>query len=118
MDELESLINPICKQYPNLENEDLIGFLHGPDQARAYAIHRELMEILSVPLVTRDRQRWHEAVENEILYQLPRGSTTVNKIVAAVLSRNPAYPLDPVYRYAEYVLEGGSIFGDDLETGD
>jgi hypothetical protein len=111
------MINPIRAQYPDLETEKLIGFLRGPDQARAYAIDQELREIACVPLVTRDRQKWHEAVENEILSQLPRGSTSVNKIVAAVLSRDPAYPPGPVRRYVEYILEI-PILGGYLETGD
>jgi hypothetical protein len=51
--------------------------------------------------VTRDRQKWHEAVENEILDQLPRGSTSVNRIVAAMLRRGSTSPPGPVQQYAE-----------------
>jgi hypothetical protein len=117
MDEFDSLINPIRAKYPDLKTEELIWFLHGPDQARAYAVDRELLEMAKVRLVTRDRQKWHEAVENEILDQLPHGSTSVNKIVDAVLSRDPAYPPVPVRRYVEYLLEI-PILGGYMGTGD
>jgi hypothetical protein len=70
----------------------------------------------SAPVVKRDRQKWHEAVENEILDQLPRRSTSVNQIVAAVLSRDPAYPPGPVRRYVDYLLEIAILIGR-LETG-
>ena len=66
----------------------------------------------SAPVVKRDRQKWHEAVENEILDQLPRRSTSVNQIVSAVLSRDPAYPPGPVRRYVEYILEIPIFMGD------
>lgn len=64
-----------------------------------------------VPLVARDRQKWHEAVENEILDQLPRGSTDVKKIVTAVLSRDPGYPPWPVQQYVERILQLPILLG-------
>lgn len=71
LDEFDSLIGPIRAEYPGLEDEKLFWLLHGTDQIRAYAIHRELRQMASAPLVKRDREGWHEAVENEILDQLP-----------------------------------------------
>jgi hypothetical protein len=47
--------------------------------------------------------------------RLPRRSTSVNQIVAAVLSRDPAYPPGPVRRYVEYLLEIPILMGR-LET--
>jgi hypothetical protein len=116
MDEFDRLIDPIRAQYPDLEDEKLIWFMHGKDQIHAYAISRELHEMVGSPLVTRDRQEWHAAVEEEVLEQLPRGSTSVNQIVAAVLSRDPTYPPEPVRRYVEYLLEIPILIGA-LETG-
>ena len=58
-----------------------------------------------VTQVKRDRQTWQEAVENEILHQLHRVSIDVDEIVAAVLSRDPAYPAGPVRQYVESVFE-------------
>jgi hypothetical protein len=115
MDEFDSLIDPIRAQYPDLEHEKLIWLLHGTDQVRAYAIHRELLEMITPPLVKRDRQKWHDAVENEILDQLPGRSTSVNQIVGAMLSRDPAHPPEPVRRYVEYLLEIPILMGR-LET--
>jgi hypothetical protein len=70
-----------------------------------------------ITLVTRDRQKRHAAGENEILDQLPRGSTDVEEIVAAVLSRDPAYPPGPVQRYVEYILQLPILLGR-LKTGE
>src|SRR5262249_36315074 len=115
MDEFDRLIDPISAQNPEIGAEELISLLHGTDQIRAHAIYRELLEMITPPLVKRDRQKWHEAVENEILDHMPGRSTSVNQIVDAVLSRNPAYPPEPVRRYVEYLLEIPILMGR-LET--
>jgi hypothetical protein len=117
MDESDSLINPIRARCPDLKFEELFRFLQGPDRVRADAIERELDEMARVPLVTRDRQKWHEAVENEILDQLPGGSTDVEKIATAVLSRDPAYPPGPVQQYVEHILKLPILLGF-LKTGE
>jgi hypothetical protein len=110
-DEVDGLIDPIRTEFPNLEFEQQIEHLSGPDRARADAIDCELLEMAHAPVVTRDRQRWHGDVETEIQNQLPSGSTSVKKIVAAVLSRDPTYPTGPVQRYVEYLLQLPILLG-------
>jgi hypothetical protein len=103
--EFNGLIDPMRAQYPDLGTEKLISFLSKTDQARAYAIDRELLEMTGVSVVKCDRQTWREAVENEILHQLHRASIDVDEIVASVLSRDPAYPAGPVRQYVEFIME-------------
>ena len=114
--ELNRLIDPVEERYPDLKLEEKIDRLSGPDRAQARVIYRELCEMQG-PAVSRDRQKWHEAVENEIMDQLPRGSTNVKKIVAAVLSRDPTFPRASVQRYVEYLLQLPILLGC-LETGE
>ena len=62
----------------------------------------------TVPLVTRDRQPWHGAVEQEVCDWLDQGAGgTIDDVVKAVLARDSAYPHDLVRRYLVYILATG-----------
>ena len=104
--ELNALAHPISERYPDLPMGKVEYFLHGEQRARFQELMRELQEISKVPLVTRDRQPWHRAVEEVICCGLHQdGGCTVEDVVDAVLGRDPAYPAAPVRRYVEYLLE-------------
>jgi hypothetical protein len=84
----------------------------GPEarpQTQAEGTPEETMKWLmrcKVPLVTRDRRPWHGAVEEEVCRGLGRdGGCAIDAVVNAVLSRDWAFPADPVRRYAQYILE-------------
>jgi hypothetical protein len=94
----------------NVESWKLEYFLHGEDRVRWQQLRREAEEMCTVPLVTRNRQPWHGAVEQELIRGLERkkGCATdqvVAAVVAAVLARDSSYPAEPARRYAEYFLE-------------
>ena len=62
-----------------------------------------------MPLVTRDRQPWHSAVEEEICRGLGRpGGFTIDDVVNAVLSRDSDFPPDSVRRYTQFILEASA----------
>ncbi|MGA7235932.1 MAG: hypothetical protein WBY44_09640 [Bryobacteraceae bacterium] len=59
--ELAELERPVRERYPDLPIDKIEYFLHGRHRARYQVLVRELTEICTVPLVTRDRQPWHGA---------------------------------------------------------
>ncbi|HYI92019.1 MAG TPA: hypothetical protein VEX68_00605 [Bryobacteraceae bacterium] len=103
--EAERLMDAISSKNPELTPRTIVPLLREPDQRRFWQIIQELDQITKVSLVTRDRQPWHGAVEEEILSRLHPGGTNVDEVVATVLRRNPTYPPGPVRRYAAYLLE-------------
>ena len=60
--ELAGFARPVRERYPDLPMDKVEYFLHGKDRARYQVLVRELTEMCTVPLVTRDRQPWHGAV--------------------------------------------------------
>jgi len=112
--ELRELERPVLNQYPDLPWRKVEYFLHGEARARFQQLRRELREMSDGPLVTRNRQPWHEAVEQEIEIHLRKGGFsihphkgwfTIDQVVAAVLARDSVYPPEPVRQYSTYILE-------------
>jgi hypothetical protein len=104
-EELDDLLRSVGEKYP-IQLWKVEYLLHGEARKRFQTLIHELKEMSQVPLVKRDRQLWHQAVEKEIYLQLRRrGATDIASVVAAVLKRNPDYPSDRVREYTAYILE-------------
>jgi hypothetical protein len=106
-DEIDDLARSVREKYPDIKLRQVEYFLQDEVSKRFQALMRELHEMSHVPLVARDRQPSHQAVEEEITFQLKQGGTYIDSVVAAVLKRNPAYPPERVREYATYILRMG-----------
>jgi hypothetical protein len=104
-DEIDDLGRSVWEKYPDLSVYKVEYFLRGEVRQRFQALLCELTEMSCPPLVTRNRQPWHGAVEEEIVFQVEHGSMDIDRIVNAVLGRDPSYPPDRVREYTRYILE-------------
>jgi hypothetical protein len=103
--EIGDLARSVSEKYPDLPLWKVEYFLHGEVRKRFQELMREIDEMSRVPLVTRNRQPWHQAVEEEIDFQLSRGPTDIDSIADAVVKRDRAYPPERVREYTAYILE-------------
>jgi hypothetical protein len=59
-------------------------------------------DLQAIAAGTHRRQKWHDAVENEISRSR---ATSVDDVAARVLAQDPTYPAERVRAYARYILE-------------
>jgi hypothetical protein len=104
--ELSELADLVTDKVGDIPMGKIEYFLHGAERERFQELMRELGEMSEVPLVTRNRQPWHDASEQELNRALNRkGGCTIDDVVKAVLARDSAYPAGSVREYVTYILE-------------
>uniref|UniRef100_Q027Z6 Uncharacterized protein n=1 Tax=Solibacter usitatus (strain Ellin6076) TaxID=234267 RepID=Q027Z6_SOLUE len=120
--ELNTLLDPVMTKHPGLPLVKAAWFLPQEQQQRVYVILRELEQQVRPAVITRNRQRWHAAVEDMVETALGRDfvrengvrgflvtshedlDALIDYVALQVLQQNANWPPDMVRRYAQQLL--------------